>query len=224
MPFSVGERLYAARTEYPLPTEPGTADFIYYYGDDDEYSQHAQRFLDRVYPLHSKQRVGSLRQVIDDLHRQVTSGGVENIREVVLVGHANAHELLLPVVPDPPPGLGSVNAGSLHALQAAFRTGGDAGLQGFDDRRKQVVARMSRSSFVTIRACRFGLSSAGMFALYSFFGGLANVYAPTTYMHFTTRPIGPHGRFRNEADVVEHMASQRIVRPGSAPPTGRQHL
>jgi hypothetical protein len=221
MPASIGERLYKARTEYPLLTERGTGDFIYYYGPNDDYSQAAQRFLDPVYPRHLKERVDSLMQVIDDLDGHVTRGGIERIREVVLVGHANRDELLLPVVPNPSPEYLSVNAASLHALQAAFRAGGDADLSGFDDRRKQVVARMSRDSFVTIRACRFGRSKEGMFALYSFFGGHANVYAATTYMFFSDTTIGPNGRFGTAEDVVEHMASQRIIRRQPRTPNRR---
>jgi hypothetical protein len=212
MAASPSALLFARRTEYPLPKQPSTADFIYYYGPNDDYSRHAQGFLDRVYPRHFKRRVGSLMEVIDHLHDRVTNGGVARIREIVLVGHANPHELVLPVIPNPPAGYKSVNAASLHKLQAAFAAGGDPVLDRFNDRRRVVVSHLDRSSFVTLRVCRFGRSELGMFALYSFFGGHANVYAPKSYMFFANVPIGPNRRFRTVTEVAEHLASQRLVR------------
>jgi hypothetical protein len=51
----------------------------------------------------------------------------------------------------------------------------------FKAKRAAVVSRLRPDSWITVRACNFGQTQAGMYALCSFFGGNANAYAPMLY-------------------------------------------
>ena len=56
----------------------------------------------------------------------------------------------------------------------------------FKFQRETVIEHFDEKSWVAVRACNFGYSDIGMFALYSLFGGRANVYGIRAYMTFIT--------------------------------------
>ena len=97
---------------------------------------------------------------------------------------------------------------SLAQLQKDFR---DGKLAAFANQRKQVLARLSAESWVTVRACKFGKSRDGMYALYSFFGGKHNVYAPMEYLFFGSHPILEGMRFETKLKAHEHLVRQRFL-------------
>ena len=122
------------------------------------------------------------------LQADVASNGVTQIRELVLVTHANANQLFFPVVPagaGVDSVYGCVTAWSLAQLQNDI----GAKFASFDQARKAVVPLLLDDSWVTVRGCNFGNSAEGLYALHSFFGGRANVYAPTKFMVFADSPI-----------------------------------
>jgi hypothetical protein len=141
---------------------------------------------------------------------EVTSSGVTQIRELVLVAHGNASQLFFPVVPagaNVDPVYGCVSAWSLAKLQDDI-----AGqFASFDQARKAVVPHLLDDSWVTLRACNIGNSAEAMYALYSFFGGRANVYAPTKYMVFADSPIKPGNRIDSKFGVYDYLVKQHFL-------------
>lgn len=97
----------------------------------------------------------------------------------------------------------------------------------FKKNRARVIEHLTDASWITIRGCRFGQGTEAMYALYAFFGGRANVYAPRYYQFFGSqeigweggedakkrgRPIGerPPRKFDNRLDAHEHLVRQRF--------------
>jgi hypothetical protein len=68
-------------------------------------------------------------------------------------------------------------------------------------------------SWVTIRACNIGNSAEALYALYAFFGGRANVYAPTKYMAFGDCIIKPGSGYRIETKfgVYDYLVKQHFL-------------
>src|SRR5690606_32107283 len=117
----------------------------------------------------------SLEELIDVLHSEIQSKNIEQIREIVIVSHGNMRELLFPVTKHAFDNDNNkakyqiIRPGTLVNLQEAFKAD-DPGLADFKTKRKEVIKKLTDSSRVTIRACNFGSSRDGLFALYSFFG------------------------------------------------------
>ncbi len=226
MPAS-GKQILDGLIEYPLAKKEGAADYVFFCGPLGPYGEGANAFFNRHYGSkapapHKKFNVQSLEGLVDELFREVTQGGVSHIREIVIVAHGTPQILQLPLVN----GVTETNHPefkllwwlSLGWLQRDMFPKAENGnaaaaplFQTFNTRRKTVVERLRDDSWITIRACRFGLSSAGLYALYSFFGGRANVYAPIDYQFFGQPGIGPERRFENRLQVHEHFVRQRFL-------------
>ena len=226
MPAS-GKQILDGLIEYPLAPKEGAADYVFFCGPLGPYGAGANAFFTRHYGSkapapHKKFNVQSLEGLVDELFREVTQGGVSHIREIVIVAHGTPQILQLPLIN----GVTETNHPefkllwwlSLGWLQRDMFPKAENGnaaaaplFQTFNTRRKAVVERLRDDSWITIRACRFGLSSAGLYALYSFFGGRANVYAPIDYQFFGQPGIGPERRFENRLQVHEHFVRQRFL-------------
>jgi hypothetical protein len=205
--FPLGQRVFENRTEYPLPNVEGTSDYIFHFVPaDDAYGAAARKFLTKFYPRHRSRSVDSLESLIAHLHDEVSGQGVTHIREIVIVAHAVPGALLFPVVSGREQ-YKYVSARSLVDLQQDLPTR----FATFAANRKIVVERLSSTSWVTVRACNFGQSHAAMFALYSFFGGRANVYASTAYQYFGLYPIRHRAPLENVRAVHEHLVMQRFI-------------
>jgi hypothetical protein len=207
-----GKQIFGGLLEYPLPKQTGVRDYIFYFvARSDPYGNSARYFFERFYKNHVSKNVSSLEQLIEELHQDVT-GGVTLVREVVIVAHGTPLGLVLPVLK----GTSDTNLReyryltpfSLAFLQQDFI---DKKLRGFEQKRKEVVARLKNESWITIRACRFGASADGMYALYSFFGGRANVYAPKDYQFFGTQPLIDGMRVETKLDAHKHVVKQRFL-------------
>lgn len=88
-----GKDLFEARIEYPLKPTPKTKDYVFYFVPaTDPYGSSARKFLSKFYSTHVGARrvesMSSIEEIIGYLHDQVVAG-VEHIREVVIVAHAN---------------------------------------------------------------------------------------------------------------------------------------
>ena len=214
-----GKELFEARTEYPLPKgdRNKTKDYVFYFESwivtddhDDGFAQGAHGFLSRFYSNHVEKSVKSFEELIGFLDAQV-AGGVEHIREVVIVAHGNARGLqakLLEAASTTTHGeYRSVTFDSLAILQQDFA---DNKFQAFKKKRERVVAHMTDKSWVTFRVCRFGSAGEALYATYAFFGGHANVYAPRFFQFFAWQPVGSGMRFRRRLDVHEHLVRQRF--------------
>jgi hypothetical protein len=194
--MATGKEIFDGLVEYPLPVAPGVKDYVFYCGNLGGYGVGAKAFIDKHWPAHVAKTAASLQDLMSALQIEVTSGGVTQIRELVLVAHANMNELSLPVVPAGPdvdPTYKCVSAWSLAKLQGDIATR----FPSFDRARKAVVPHLLDDSWVTIRACNIGNSAEAMYALYAFFGGRANVYAPTKFMVFGDCIITPGDRGRD---------------------------
>ena len=134
----------------------------------------------------------------------------------MLVAHANVNQLFLPVVPpgvDVDAAYGCVSAWSLAKLQNEIADK----FASFDQARKAVVPHLLDDSWVTIRACNIGNSAETLYALFAFFGGRANVYAPTKFMAFSDCVIKAGNRIRLEVRRL------RLSRQAALPLQQRAH-
>ena len=71
---------------------------------------------------------------------------------------------------------------------------------------------------MTLRVCRFGQSDEGLYAVYSFFGGGVDVYAPLKYQFFGSVFMQPGARFRDRLAFHDHLVRQRYVPAGRHTP------
>jgi hypothetical protein len=190
----------------------GVQDYIFHFVEASHvYGEGARYFLDKFYKNHKRKDVNSLEGLIAFLFGEVKQGGVVQIREIIIVAHGNAQQLLFPLVN----GASLTNfkkylflsPGRLMALQDDFLDGEFAD---FNDKRKEVITHLKDDSWITIRACNFGQSVEGMYAVYSFFGGRANVYAPALYQQFNWGPIEKGMRYETRFKVHEHLVKQRF--------------
>ena len=208
--MNTGKEVFDGLVEYPLPVKPGVKDYIFYCGNLGGYGAGAKAFFNQHWPAHVAKTAATLQDVMSALQTEVTSGGVSQIRELVLVAHANVNELFFPVVPagaDVDAVYGCVSAWSLAKLQDDIKNQ----FASFDQARKAVVPHLLDDSWVTIRACNIGNSAEALYALYAFFGGRANVYAPTKYMVFGDCIIKAGNRIDSKFGVYEYLVKQHFL-------------
>src|SRR5690606_29894773 len=158
-----GRRIFEALTAYPLPPRPGTADYVFYFvGEGDAYGRGARRFFERFYKKHRAASVSSLQELVSRLHSEITTKGVQHIREVVIVAHGTARGLILPLVDGVTESENQeyryLTAASVALLQHDPSEGRFAA---FEAQRQALVARLTEGSWVTLRACNFGKNRAG---------------------------------------------------------------
>ena len=102
-----GKQIFEALVEYPLPKKAGVRDYIFYlipptdiHGKVDGYRREASHFFDLFYRNYTKKEARSLEDLISALHADVTQDGVQQIREIVIVTHANSLALLFRILSD----------------------------------------------------------------------------------------------------------------------------
>lgn len=213
-----GRQIFTGLVEYPLPVKPGVKDYVVYCGSLGGYGVGAKTLFDKHWPNHVVKTANTLEDVMTALQADVASSGVTQIRELVLVAHANANQLFFPVVPagtNVDPVYACVCAWSLAKLQDEI-----AGqFASFDQARKAVVPLLLDNSWVTIRACNIGNSAEAMYALYSFFGGRADVYAPTKFMFFGDCALKPESRINSKFAVYDYLVEQHFLSSNEHTPT-----
>jgi hypothetical protein len=206
-------KIYDNLIEYPLPEKTGVRDYIFYFvPGSDKFGKSARYFFNRFYKNHEKHNVNTFEKLIDRLHDRSKPQNVKQIREIIIVTHGTPIGLITPLVN----GVSNTNltefkyltAGSLTVLQKDFLAGK---FSSFNTKRKAVIAKLTENSWITLRVCNFGQSKSGLYALYSFFGGRANIYAPKTYQFFGTHPILPGMRLENALEVHQHQVKQRFL-------------
>lgn len=213
MDLLAGKIIFNNRQEYPLPAISGTRDYIFYFvSASDKYGKGARYFFNKFYKKHRSKNVSSLEEVINHLANEINSRGITNIREIVIVTHGNAQGLIFPVV-DGVSGTSNekykyLTAGALASLQQDFT---DGKFSNFFSKRKTVVEKLTEKSWVTVRACNFGQSNLGMYTLYAFFGGRANVYCPKVFQFFGSHPIMDGMRLETKLEVHQHLVKQRFL-------------
>jgi hypothetical protein len=196
-------------------------DYVFYFAPADPpgYGSAARFFFTTFYPNHVAHDAKSLESLIRILHDDVTNNGVQQIREVVLVAHGSPVGLqvhLLDATDDAD--LLNLNPYSLSELQAKLQPDAPDGLTDFGAKRTAVLDHFSPDAFVTLRVCRFGQSAEGMYALYSFFGGAVNVYAPLKYQFFGSVFLKPGARFQDRLAFHDHLVRQRLLPAGRHTP------
>jgi hypothetical protein len=205
-----GRQIFSGLVEYPLPAKPGVKDYVFYCGNLGSFGAEAKKLFDQHWPAHVAKTAATLQDVLSALQTEVASAGVTQIRELVLVAHGHANQLFFPVVAGGAtvdPVYGCVSAWSLAKLQDDIA----AQFASFDQARQAVVPHLLADSWVTIRACNIGNSAEAMYALYSFFGGRANVYAPTKYMVFADSPIKPGNRIDSKFGFYDYLVKQHFL-------------
>jgi hypothetical protein len=206
-----GRELFTKRIEYPLPKQAGAKDYVFYFVQrKDPFRDAGNAFFKKFYANHVAADVRTLEDLIDVL--AAVDGGVTHIREIVILSHATPIGMLFPVVN----GVTKTNlreykyltAFSLTCLQKDLEAGKFPAL---NNKREKVIARLREDSWVTLRACNFGRSVPGMYALHAFFGGKANVYAPMVYQFFGTPFIDQGMRLDSRLRVHEHLVKQHFL-------------
>jgi hypothetical protein len=214
-----GEALYKGLLDYPLPQQAGVRDYVFYLAGiaDPGYGQAAKYLFDTFYGQHHPVTdVASLEGVIRALYTDVTQHGVQQIREIVIVAHGTPIGMNFPVLDSTVDRqMMQVTPLSLSDLQDQFRSGE---LATFAAQRTAVLQHLAPEAWVTIRVCRFGQSDEGMYALYSFFGGAVNVYAPVKYQMFASVFLEQGARFPDRLAYHEHLMRQRFLPRGRHTP------
>ncbi len=202
-----GKALFEGLLDYPLPKT--ARDYVFYGPDLKGFGTSARKFFGRFYPNHAVRSVSSLEELIGRLHTDVTQQGVQRIREIVIVAHGTSLGLVLPLLTSTDDlNLKVLTAYSMALLQDQMWHGAHADLRA---KRAAVVTHLHADSWVTVRACNFGQSEAGMYGLYSFFGGNADVYAPKLFQFFGDQPIVEGMRFPSRLAVHAHQVRQRYL-------------
>lgn len=210
-----GRQIFGGLAEYPLPVVAGVRDYVVYCGNLGSFGAEAKKLFDKHWPAHVARTAASMQDAMAVLQADLASSGVTQIRELVLVAHGNANQLFFPVVPAGPgvdPGYGCISAWSLAKLQTDIA----AQFPDFVRARNAVIPHLLDDSWVTIRACNIGNSAEALYALYSFFGGRANVYAPTKFMVFADSPVKPGARITSKFGVYDYLVRQHFL-------TSREH-
>jgi hypothetical protein len=217
--FSVGEKIFNEIVEYPLPIKAGTKDYVFYMvAASDPFGATGRKFFNAYFPNHKKQDAKSLEDIIGILFNEVTQGGVTQIRETIIQAHGNLQRLIFPIITGAVFGTSEdyfvLDDMQLRLLQNDFLDGKFAD---FNNKRKEVIKHLKDDSWITIRACNFGQNADGLYALYSFFGGQANVYCPSVYQQFNWIGIGKGSRFETKLMAHEHLVKQRILKRDQTP-------
>src|SRR4026208_591242 len=77
----------------------GVRDYIFHFVEASHvYGEGARYFLDKFYKNHKRKDVNSLEDLISFLFSEVKQGGVVQIREIIIVAHGNAQQLLFRLV------------------------------------------------------------------------------------------------------------------------------
>jgi hypothetical protein len=210
--MATAKDIFDGLQQYPLPAKSGVKDYVFYFvpNSDDGYGARAHDFFKKFYPTYAANDVVSIEQMIGILFKDV-SGGVKQIRELVIVAHGTPQGLIVPVLTAATATANReylyLTEKSLSYLQRDFAAGD---FSTFKLQRSAVVAHLLDDSWVTIRACRVGLSDVCMYAYFSFFGGRANVYAPKLYQVFASMVIGRAGRVRDHLQMHEFLSMQHF--------------
>lgn len=210
-----GRTIFNNLVDYPLPQSAGVRDYVFYLVKSEAergYGWSSRRFFRKWYKNHHEHEVSSLEELIRVLDADVTQPGVQKIREIVIVTHANAQAMLFPILAN-----GSataqqrfpyVNHITLVRLRQAFKA---QEFPDFKEKRDRVIAHFKDDSWITIRACNFGNSRPAMYATYSFFGGRANVYAPKLFQFFAIYPMQAFRRLDTFAKLHSNLAHQHFL-------------
>lgn len=209
--LSIGKKIFDNLVEYPLPAKSGVQDYVFYLvPTSNEYGKIARYFFDRFYKTHQKKDADSLESIVSQLHTEVKSNGVTQIRELVIVTHSNRSGLIARVLSNTSGENEHYKYVSIDSLDLLQRDFNETKFATFSQKRMEVVPYLKNDSWITIRSCNFGYTEMGMYALYSFFGGRANLYALTAYQFFGTHPIGKGMRKESRLQVHEHFVKQRF--------------
>jgi hypothetical protein len=158
--------------------------------------------------------VSSLESLIDTLDADINANAVQHVREIIIVAHGTSEGLVPPVLNGATASnlaeFRHVTWRSLAFLQQDLDLPHDR-FVALRKKRSRVVSKLNAESWITLRACRFGTSAEGMYALFSFFGGRANVYAPKEYQFFGPQPIMEGMRVESRLEVHEYLVRQRLL-------------
>jgi hypothetical protein len=227
-----GRTILAGLSQYPLPPRADRRDFVFYLvPESDSYGRYSRAFFRTYYARHIEVSVTSLEHLFSRLARYLARAGpTARIREIVIVAHSNSWGVNAPLTnadylakqagKDAP----EWYAPDIADLQQTIRRDDNA----FQQAREQVLRHLDDDSWVTIRSCNFGFSPEGMYALWTIFGGKANLYALRAYMTFVLLAIGPESRIRSNAEAATYLRKQglidRLIAPGSGSDTQLRRL
>jgi hypothetical protein len=210
-----GKEIFEGLVQYPLPDRrnEGIHDYIVYLVDQTKpFGKGARQFFNRFYGNHHVLEAKSLEGTIAALRTHAAAHHVTQIRELTLVAHGAANELYPAVIQGTTdPKYKCITEFSLCALQEDFQLDDETSFPTFRAARSVVCGLLKDDSWVTIRACNVGQSRDILYALYVFFGGKANIYAPTEYVTFPSIPVRRGSRVTNPSGVYDHLRKQHFL-------------
>jgi hypothetical protein len=211
-----GRQILAGLQTYPLRPGRDLRDYVFYFVPvSDGYGKGARIFFRNFYPRHRSFLVTSLEHLFKVMEQEIVRAGeTVRIREIVIVAHSNSWGVNAPLTHRDyladrrkDPQASYLYAQSIAALQHTILTEHLA----FQRSRARVLRHLDDASWVTVRSCNFGFSPEGMFALYTVFGGRANLYAPQAYMTFATIPIDGRHRLATHDAAHEYLRKQGFL-------------
>ena len=135
-------------------------------------------------------------------------------RELVLVAHSNRWGVQVPLTQDDyrksragRSGFSYIYPETIAALQTTIKQQHPD----FFRARNSVVKHLDVGSWVTLRSCNFGYSRDGMYALYSIFGGRANLYALRGYLTFVQLEVGQGRRIETPEHAYDYLRKQGFI-------------
>ena len=211
--------------QHPLPPKAGVKDYIFYFVPDVRFGAGARSFFtDARYPNHARFEVSTLEQLITSLHNHIAAHHITQVREIVIVAHANILGMRIPIVPaaeDSRPEYKFLTPQSLVMLQKDFEAGK---FHTFKQQRSDVVKCLKHDSWVTLRACNIGNSTKCLYALFSFFGGQPNVYGSKKYHFFGPCPVMAGSRMVTREDVYQYLVRQHFLTTNEHAPKRRDTI
>jgi hypothetical protein len=219
-----GRQILARMQSYPLAPSADRRDYVFYFvPESDEYGKYARVFFRTYYPRHVGVRVTSLEHLFTVLERDMARARANvRIREIVVVAHSNSWGVLAPLT---------------HKDYLARKANDDDGLEwyanhlarlqrtilsehiDFQRARARVLRHLDDASWVTVRSCNFGFSPEGMYALWTVFGGRANLYALRAYMTFATIALGDDARLKSDDEAYDYLRKQGLLDRATPPAT-----
>lgn len=203
-----GRAIYDQISHYPLPYEPEKyLNFVVFFVPTKEsYGAGAWHFYQTYYKKHQRIKATSLEDMFEKVGHYLRRAPVGiKIQELVIVAHGNQWGGLKVPVTEGSYGAG-LDPSVIGTLQQEIE---EPKNRNFKLHREKVIAHFDEKSWIAVRACNFGYSTKGMFALYSLFGGRANLYGVRAYMTFMTYEKG--SRFKNIYEIYDLLRKQGFL-------------
>ena len=182
--------------------------WFFFVSRKEPYGAGAWDFYQTYYKKHQRIKATSLEDMFEQIGRNLRKATETiKIQELVIVAHGNRWGGLKVPVTEGGYGIG-LDPTVIATLQQEIKEPKNSN---FKFQREKVIAHFDEKSWIAVRACNFGYSNKGMFALYSLFGGRANLYGIRAYMTFMTYKTKGGNRFKDIYELYDLLRKQGFL-------------